>query len=695
MKSVHPAKGWASALPQPLPFERPVIEVAPIDWARLVTLDFETYYDDAYTLKKLSTSDYVRDPRFKAHMMGIKIGRRKTVIVPHEKIDAVLAGIDWTQYDLLCHNTAFDGLILSHHYGVLPRRYYDTLSMARGLFSNEIGAGLDEVAQYLGLGEKVAGVLAQSKGVLNLDRALFAAMGAYCAQDTDLCLEIFRHMAALTPASELELIDITVRCFAAPVLRVDLARVKTELERELAARESLLLSIDTTDFPDQALKKAERDLPEPAKRLLKAKKIVGSNESFAGLLRNEGIQPPVKVSPSWLSKPKDQRDPAKQYTYAFAKDDAAFIDLADQVLAQASEAQRADPAEVAALSARAERLQALIDVRLAVKSTGNVTRAQRFLDAGRDGLPLPVGYAYARAHTYRWGGSNKMNLQNLQRGGELRAAILAPEGQAIVVADSGQIEARVNGWLWEQDDLLCDFAAADAGTGADAYCNFATLIYGRPITKADKLERFLGKVAVLGLGFQMGAPKFQDTLAKGALGGPRLYFELIRCAEIVNAYRRKNHRIVGGWAKCTAIIEDMAAGRTGSWKCLAWEKERIWGPDGTCLKYPGLRQRINPDSGQLEWAYQAKDRTKKLYGGLLCENIVQWLARMIVATQMREVARYYRVVLMTHDEIGALTPLDAAPKAFDVMAAAMRRAPAWCADIPLNCEGGWAENYSK
>jgi DNA polymerase len=689
-------RGWASALPAPpAPTGRPPIVAATVDWAHLVTLDFETYYDDDYTLKKLSTSEYVRDPRFQAHMVGIRIGRRKTVVVPRAQIGAALRAIDWRRHDLLCHNTAFDGLILSHHYGVVPRRYYCTLSMARGLYSNDIGAGLDEVAQYLGRGAKLAGVLAQSKGVRDLPPALFQTMAGYCIQDVDLCHEVFKAMLDDTPATEIALIDITIRCFAAPVLRVDLARVQAELARELAAREALLLSIDTAGFPDRDLKKAERALPEHAKRLLKARRIAGSNEAFAALLQAEGIPAPLKVSPSWLAKPKDQRDPDKQWTYAFAKDDAAFIELPDRVGEWATWLDRNDPADVAELARLAERTQGLIDVRLAVKSTTNITRAERFLTAGAGGLPLPMGYAYARAHTYRWGGNNKMNMQNLKRGGELRAAILAPPGQAIVVADSGQIEARFNAWLWGQDDLLADFANADRGQGRDAYCNFADLIYGRTITKADKVERFVGKVAVLGLGFQMGPPKFQDTLAKGALGGPRLYFELTRCAAIVNAYRRKNFKIVQGWAKCGQIIEDMAAGRSGSWKCLHWEHERIWGPDGTCLKYPGLARRRNPDSGFDEWTYQAKDRIKKLYGGLLCENIVQWLARMAIATQMLEVAQNWRVVLMTHDEIGAIARLRSAPKCFREMEAAMRRAPPWCADIPLNCEGGWAENYSK
>ena len=119
--------GWSSAVKKPAVVE-PVVappELAVIDWNRVVTLDFETYYDQNYTLKKLSTSEYIRDERFKPQMVGIKIGRKKTRIVSGEaRIRLALAAINWATHDLLCHNTAFDAFILSHHYGIKPRCFF-------------------------------------------------------------------------------------------------------------------------------------------------------------------------------------------------------------------------------------------------------------------------------------------------------------------------------------------------------------------------------------------------------------------------------------------------------------------------------------------------------------------------------------------------------------------------------------------
>jgi 3'-5' exonuclease len=693
---------WASALKKqvaaafvPAPtFARPLIPQHAVDWARLVSLDFETYYDQDYTLSKLSTSEYIRDPRFKAQMLGIKVGAEKTRIISAARVKNELAKINWSTHAVLCHNTQFDGFILSHHFGVHPAYLYDTLSMARGLHSNDIGAGLDEVSIYYGGYGKLEGLEA-TKGVRNWSKALFDATAPYCANDVDEMLRIFKAMLPKMPADEMDLIDLTCRMFCSPVLRVDLPRVQAELKRELDRRDVLMSSVlDPRLYDDKTTLKgpAERALTGKARDTLIVKRVIGSNEKFAELLRAEGIEPPMKISPAWIKKPKDLRDEAGKWAYAFAKDDAKFVELPNNVEDWGYDLNQ--PGAVAEMAAKQARIQNLVDVRIATKSTTNVTRAERFLTAGANGMPLPCAYAYYRAHTGRWGGQNKMNMQNLTRGGELRQSILAPKGHVIAVQDSGQIEARVNGWLWGQHDLLDAFRAADAGTGRDAYCNFGDHIYGRTITKADTMERFVSKVCVLGLGFQMGAPKFQITLAKGALGGPPVYFPLDRCKAIVNTYRGKNHKIVGGWEICKRIIEDMAAGRTGAHGPISWEFETIWLPNGMALKYPGLRKSVN-EQGWDEWTYQAKDQRKKIYGGLLCENLVQALARIIVAGQKLAISRPYRVVMTTHDEVVAIAKTAHAEKCIDFMARCMSTAPAWCADIPLNCEGGYAVNYSK
>jgi DNA polymerase len=325
-------------------------------------------------------------------------------------------------------------------------------------------------------------------------------------------------MHPLFPAKEMDLTHMTARMFCAPVLRVDIPRVQAEYEREVTRREELLLNLldprqydDILDGKDKKLEGKERDM-----RIVK--KVVGSNERFVALFENLGIardQLPRKLSPAWMKKNKAEQEASldTKWAFAFAKDDLEFLAMPDKVweyFPHLDPNNAEDALEAAELS---EKLQQLIDARIAVKSTTNITRAERFLKAGANGMPLPVGYAYYRASTGRWGGNNKMNMQNLTRGGELRLSILAAPGHQIAVADSGQIEARVNAWLWDQFDLLEAFRHK-----RDVYSEFATDIYGPKITKEDKNDRHVGKVCVLGLGYQMGAPKLQMTLARGALG---------------------------------------------------------------------------------------------------------------------------------------------------------------------------------
>lgn len=698
--------GWKSALAKsvaPLQeFSRPTILPMKIDLNKVVTVDFETYFDADYTLKKLSTSEYVRDPRFKIQMVGIKIGKRKTKTYNAAAGRKVLQDIDWSTYSLLCHHTHFDGFIMSHHMGIVPHFYLDTLSMARGLHSNEVEGDLDSVAKFYGGQGKIEGFLEKTKGIFEWPKALFNEGAVYCAQDIDETFRIFCEMVVKMPAEEMELIDLIVRMFCDPVLRVDIPRVEAEHAREVERREKLFFTaINPVDydiggkrydanFHKKSLIKgpAERALEGVERLTLIAKRLLGNNEFYADLLRAEGIEPPVKISPAWMKKSAAERDDEDKWTYAFAKTDLDFVNLPDDIDAWRGKLNPNKRIDVPKIAAKQERIQTLIDARLATKSTGNITRAARFLEAGRDGMCLPVGYAYYRAHTGRLGGSNKMNMQNLARRGELRLSILAPEGYELCVADSSQIEARMNAWLWGQDDLLEAFRLS-----RDVYCEFATDVYGRPITKADVTERHVGKTAILGLGYQMGAPKLQLTLARGQ-GGVPVYLTLDECYRIVNTYRSKMFRIRDGWARCNDIIADMAAGRQGSYKCLSWEKETLWLPNGMSLKYPDLRQHIN-EKGYEEWTYQAADHRSKIYGGLLCENIIQALARIVVMSQMLVINRKYRCVMTTHDEVAALAKKAQAERCVEFMVKTMSKPLSWCPDIPITAEGVHAPNYAK
>ena len=323
------SKGWGSAIKKGAGLVAQTVtstiaryEKATIDWDRLVTIDFETYYDQDYTLKKMSTSEYIRDPRFKAQMVGIKIGRKRTKVFTGAAIKRELQKINWTTHSLLAHNCAFDGFILSHHYGIVPAMYYDTLSMARGLHSNEIGAGLDDVSVFYGGEGKIQGALENTLGVLTWDKQMIAALAPYCERDVDECFRVFAEMSEVFPASEMQLVHITIRMFCDPVLHVDIPRVQAEYVREVEKRKELLLAAvpdqSDYDFQDERgrwvsvlTKKDGRDeLTGDERKAAVAKKVIGSNEKFVSLLTSNGIPEdaiPVKISPAWMKLGKEDR----------------------------------------------------------------------------------------------------------------------------------------------------------------------------------------------------------------------------------------------------------------------------------------------------------------------------------------------------------------------------------------------------
>lgn len=613
----------------------------------LVTLDWETYYDTDYTLRKLSTSEYVRHKQFEAISCSIKIGKRKPFCYFGEDIKKALAHIDWTNTILLAHHAQFDGLILTHHYGHTPKRWADTLGMARALHPKSERNDLASVAIHYGKTNKLAMPDFKGLHLKDLTKEMKRDVAAYNNGDVQSTYEVYSEMVKDFPVAELDLIDITVRMFAEPVLRVDLKKAKTELKREQDAKAT-------------AIEKSGVDL-----------ETLSSNPKFVKALEALGVAVPLKPSPSI---------PNKEIP-AIAKSDEA---LQSFLL-------HPDPMVVN-----------LVAGRLAAKSVIGETRAARMIMSGSGGLRLPIYLNYALAHTFRWSGGDKFNPQNLKQkkkvGGALRECILAPNGQVLVVVDAAQIEARVVAWLAEEEWILEAFRQQ-----RDIYSEFATDAYGRVITKADKEERFVGKTCVLGLGFGMGGAKLQVTLLTQSinqgLDPVRLPTEI--CFSLVNTYRAKCQKIKSFWDYANnTLIGAMLSGRKLDYKGLEVAKESIRLPSGLRLLYPGLDANLSPGSFGMsdrvyDASYLANRGRSKIYGGLLVENIVQALARIIVADVMRQIALRYRVVMMTHDEVVFVTPKKEGQKALEWVIELMSQPPVWAPNLPLSAEGGFDVCYSK
>jgi len=408
----------------------------------IVTIDFETRWSKAdYTLSKMTTEEYIRDPRFK--VFGACLHEYGSDEPPRwyngDDLHTALAQHDWTQTAILAHNAQFDVSILEWKYDCHPVFILDTLSMARALRGTEAGNSLAQLAQEFDLPPK-GNAVHNTDGLEELTPEIEAELAEYCAHDVMLCEEIFHRLSAGYPAKELRLIDLTLKMYTQPRLLLDGTMLTKAIDEERTQREALLTNLGITDAD------------------------LASNPKFAQLLEAVGVPAPRKISKT-----------TGEETLALAKNDAMFQ---------------------AIMNGENEAAALLCEARLKVKSTTERTRAQRFLDISKRG-PLPVPLSYYGATTGRWTASkgSAINMQNLKRGSFLRKAILAPMGHTIVVGDLSQIEPRVLAWLSDYEDMLDIFRS-----GADPYAAFGAQMFNIPgMTKNSHPElRQSAKSALLG-----------------------------------------------------------------------------------------------------------------------------------------------------------------------------------------------------
>jgi len=315
--------------------------------------------------------------------------------------------------------------------------------------------------------------------------------------------------------------------------------------------------------------------------------------------------------------------------------------------------------------------------------------------------PLPIMLNYYGAHTGRFSGGDGMNLQNLpsRSNNKIRTALRAPKGYTLAVCDSAQIEARGVAWLAEQEDLVNAFRR-----GKDVYSEFATEVYGRLITKADKVERFVGKTCILGLGYGMGANKFRDTLA---LGGVDISEE--EAQRIVQLYRSKYFKIPELWRKVDKAIRHIAMGGSGMINGkIPYNHEGFVLPNGMVVRYPGLQDTSDGMMyanqravfNKLSYDASAIYKGTKIYGGKGVENVVQAVARIVITDQMLAIKskHSYPVLFQVHDELIFLVPdlkKDEAEYHLRNIIIEMSKPPLWAPDIPVACEGSLGENYGE
>lgn len=629
---------------------------------RTFVVDYETYYDKEYSLRKMTVPEYILDPRYET--IGVAVKDISTAAgsdaIWYEDPMEFFKTIDPNDTCLVSHNALFDMAITSWVYEFVPRLMVDTLGLARATLAHKLKSlALASVGDHLGVGQKgntVHKVIGMRIGDMKA-AGIYDEYARYSLNDAEICAAIYNKIVRVDrfSLSELIVMDSVIRCAVLP---------QFELDEDLLA---------------QHLAQVRADKQVLLNRLGLTREELLSNDKFAEALMRLDVDPPRKIS---LVTQKE--------TWAFARTDPEFMELEDHPNPD---------------------VQALHAARLGIKSTLEETRTERFLKIAR--LPwkgeralMPMPLKYAGAHTHRFSGEWKLNVQNLTRGSKLRQALKAPEGFSVLAADASQIEARIVAALAGEAQLVRAFAE-----GRDVYAEFASHIYNKPINKKDDpLERFIGKTAILGLGYGMGAEKFARTVklqSKSQLG-QELDMSPDDAKGIVLTYRNTYACIPQLWTDLGRWIQVIANGakafthpainylRSGTSAPLpvVFEEGRVQLPSGLYLYYSGLSH--NNDS----WSFTYGGKKKFLWGGSLLENITQALARIVVmeaATRIRNRVRVEgldaRFVLQVHDELVYIVKDEDLERTKAIALEEMRRPPSWLPIIPLDAEAGVGKNY--
>lgn len=629
----------------------------------LVCPDFETYYDNVsgYTLSKMTTEAYVRDPRMEPLCVGIKVKDRPAFAIPQPELKAFLQSMPWDNIAAVFHHAQFDALILWHVYGIRPKFIIDTLSMARALnLPRGMSLSLASLSKYYGLPEKTVPYNQFiGKRWNDMDGALQKLLCDGAARDAENTLAIAEDMLKRFPREELISIDWTVRCYSEPQLMGNVRKLYDVAANEAESKTAMLNSLGLT-----------RD-------------DLASNAKFAAILTALGEDVEQKVNSSGKLIP------------AVAKADSymkGLLEHPDSLIVE------------------------LAETRLAVKSTQRETRAVRMADSARRG-PMPVYYYFCGAqNTTRHSGGDKMNWQNMERKGPIRECIEAPAGHKLVIIDLSQIECRILNAACGQDDVVEMFK-----NNVDIYCRNASMLYGFEVNKQDHpLERGTGKQIELSCGYGCGDAKFQATAALG-IYGPPVKLSLEESHGAVMFYRDSHPEVVMTWHEANDILKywgtygaentrfelmgliiDNGLARLPSGLCLDYRTvtyDNVIGQHMFHHQKSHARQvgDIPPDGEAERWQWYYKRGYRKIYGAKMVEQLTQALA----AVYYRQcVNRVYiqlnlRPAMSSHDEAVYVVPAGRA----DELAAAIHKRftipPKWLPNLPVAAETIVSEVYSK
>lgn len=681
----------------------------------VLTVDFETYYDQEYSLAKMTMVEYIMDARFQPIMMSycVNDGDIKNAI-GYKQIKEVLSSINWGNTILNAQNCKFDATIIALRFGFFARFYTDTMAMARVTGAHVFeGASLDAIAKVLNAngypvppkgkavatakGKHLRGIYTNKpylsenpefdEDIIQDAHELLLAYVEYCNNDVLLARQAFMYFGNLITPNEMQYGDIILKCYIQPSMYLSLDIIKDEIER-IKQRDFE----KAKDIADRFFNGDQAELRSVCRSVPKFTKFLKSLGGYLPYEEDNG-GPKLFEIPYTYSEKKGINAPC------FSRTHVPMIEMCE----------------------RDDYIGDIFRCKLDLTSSIELSRAQRFEAIAKLNVGFGMPYEVSGAHTHRLGGSGGLNVQNLSSGRKegqsnaLKRSITAPDGHVIFVADSSQIELRVGAFIANDFNTLNIFKE-----GKDPYSVQASLIYGGDPDEIKRLaedevkpysniQRPAGKSSLLSCIYGTGAGGFQ---AYAKLMGVDLSED--EALRIVQVYRETHPEVVSAWNYCKRALNDMLGGGTGYFggptgRLFYYDGSRINHgvrmpgiklPDGNWLNYHALslREREMPDGsvsmnfayrglkeGRIQWIYT--------YPARIFENITQALAFAVMKYQAMLINRRYKIVLNTHDEWGIVIPEQELEIAKEYMMWCMRQVPEWAKGLPVDCKGDSAKHY--
>jgi len=645
-----------------------------------IFLDYESYYENGtYTLRKMSIEEYVRDPRFELHLLGVAVDDQPVQMVPAHLIRSVLTilPLDDPNTWVYMQNAKFDAFITEDYLGIKIANPICTRAMARwtgiSRLTRESQAALCE---FLGTHTKGGFIESMSgRHIQDLTQQELFEYKRYCTGDVEGLRQNVNKMLPHMTMDALHQISMTTRMYTQSPFILNKPMLeeyhgKLELQHQTAMdRLKHLFKFPTTEA------------------FLKA---IRSKDKCAALFQQIGAVVPYKVSAAQTATRKKQLEEMMQgweQSLAAIGITGTDLEVSDHTIAKTWRAVREQletedyviltPAlakkdlEFMALQRHENPdIAALATARAENNSSIAMSRCETFLGISRRGvMPVPLECWLAGTGRYTGGTddgeyvSDGINLQNLaKRTGDktLRKCINVAPGMLVVAGDSSQIECRTGAWLACEQQLLDDFA-----NKRDPYANLASDIYsvapekilhytkgeGKSAAEAPKYKtmRNVGKEGILSSQYGIGAAKYALRLSQQ---GIHLSFteedgtidstpagHLKEATRANKIYRTKYAMIKQFWKTCENVLVAMLNGNAGYFggpqgNTLYYDGQaQVFGrtvpsimlPNGYWIRYPNLRTELN-EHNKPSFVYDqfAKGRVQKkhVYGGLVFNNCI-------------------------------------------------------------------------